>query len=281
MEKITKKPVVFYDLETTGKDNDTNNVRIIELAAIKYEDTENWKEIGRIETRFNNGDVEIQPGAIAVHGIEHNDVKDLPTFHARAKEIYDFFDGCDVGGYNNSFFDNSVLFHSFLRAGLKWDYRKLDVYDILELYRKYHSAKLTHVYEMYIGKPLEDAHFATADIEATIAVYKKMKERGEDFEGDELKFYKDNIDLIGDFKMRDTESGEREPYYNFGENKGRSIEEVGPGMLEWMIYKKPHNYPADTIHAAEKLLEWLNKKADKKFMERKEQENKSGKHWYD
>ena len=92
---------------------------------------------------------------------------------------------------------------------------------------------------------------------------------------------KDNIDLIGDFKMRDTESGEREPYYNFGENKGRSIEEVGPGMLEWMIYKKPHNYPADTIHAAEKLLEWLNKKADKKFMERKEQENKSGKHWYD
>ena len=59
MEKITKKPVVFYDLETTGKDKDTNNVRIIELAAIKYEDTENWKEIGRIETRFNNGDVDM------------------------------------------------------------------------------------------------------------------------------------------------------------------------------------------------------------------------------
>lgn len=272
-KKEVKRPVVFYDLETTGKDKDTSKIRIIQISAHKYEDTENWKEIDKIYYLCNSGDIPIQKGAIEVHGITEEMVKDCPTFNDIAHDVFKFFDGCDVGGYNNSFFDNSVLFHSFLRAGIKWDYRNLKVYDILNLYRKYHNSKLTYVYKRFTGKDLESAHNADADIMGTIEVYKKMKERGEDFEGDELMFYKDRIDLIGDFKTRINEKGEVEPYYGFGSHENESVESVGISYLEWML-RNSHRFPLDTLQVAEKLIEWLEKKYS-------EEERKGGnKEWY-
>lgn len=264
MEKNEKRPVIFFDLETTGKDKDTNNIRIIQIGAIKYKDTENWEEIDRLSCFFNNGDVPIQNGAIEVHGITPDMVKGYPTFHEKAKEVYDFFDGCDVGGYNNSFFDNSVLFLSFLRAGIKWDYRNLKVYDILNLYRKYHNAKLTYVYKLYTGEDLVEAHDAMNDIEATVEVYKRMKNRGEDFENDELNFYSDRLDIIGDFKIRKNEKGETEPYYGFGAHKGKSVEEVGMSYLKWMI-ETANKFPLDTIHVAKQLVPWLEKRIKSKI----------------
>lgn len=275
MEKNSiKKPVVFFDLETTGKDKDTNNIRIIQISAYKYADTENWEEIGKLKYLLNPEGVEIQTGAIEVHGITPEMVKDCPTFSDIAKEVYDFFDGCDVGGYNNSFFDNSVLYLSFLRSGFKWDYRNLKVYDILQLYRKNFPNTLSEVYKRLTGKELDGAHDADADILGTIKVYQCLKDKGIDFDGDDLYFYKDNLDLIGDFKMRINDKGEKEPYYNFGSHKGKSVEEVGIGMLEWMVNKKADNYPLDTIHVAKQLIKWLEKKNIEKS-------NKAETDWYE
>lgn len=257
-----KRPVIFFDLETTGKDKDTNNIRIIQLAAYKYKDTENWELMDKYVSLFNNGDVPIQPGAIEVHNITPDMVKDLPSFQDKAQEVYDFFKDCDLGGYNNSFFDNSVLYMSFLRAGLKWDYRNLKIYDILNLYRKYHSAKLKDVYRFFYGCDFENAHNADADIVATIKVYQKMKELGEDFEGEELEFYKYNLDLIGDFKYR-IEDGVKIPYYNFGTHKGETVEEVGISYLEWMV-RNGQKFPLDTINVAKQLIIWLEKKYTEK-----------------
>ena len=277
MENLnTKRPVIFFDVETTGKDKDTNKIRIIQLGAIKYKDTENWEVIDRLNLKFNNGDVPIEPGASEVHKLYHEDVKDYPTFHESAQEIYEWFKDCDLGGYNNSFFDNSVLFMSFLRAGIKWDYRDLKIYDIFNLYRKNHNSKLTYVYEFFTGKKLDGAHDAFTDIQATVDVYKEMQKRGEDFEGDELLFYKDALDMIGDFRMRETPSGEKEPYYNFGKHKGKSVEEVGIGYLDWMITKNADNFPLDTINVAKHLIKWLEKRYAAKA-----KEILNDKNWYD
>lgn len=273
MNNETNRPVIFFDLETTGKDKDTNNIRIIQMSAIKYKDVENFEEIDRKEMYFSNGDVPIQPDATAIHGYTADMLKDKPTFHECAHEVFDFFKGCDLGGYNNSFFDNSVLFHSFNRAGIRWDYRDLKIYDILNLWRKNHSSKLTYVYKFYTGEDLDNAHDATSDVEATVEVYKRMKERGEDFEEDELKYYKDNLDLIGDFKIRE-ENGEKIPYYGFGQHQGETVESVGIGYLEWMI-KYHYRFPLDTIHVAKQLIKWLEKKYAQKSKEI------TSKNWYD
>lgn len=279
METVTndeKRPVIFFDVETTGKDKDTNKIRIIQLAAIKFKDTESWEVLDKMNKKFNNGDVPIDPGASAVHGLYHDDVKDCLTFHEKAPEIYEWFKDCDLGGYNNSFFDNSVLYMSFLRAGIKWDYRNLKIYDVLNLYRKHHNAKLTTVYRQFYGKDFDGAHDAWSDINATVDVYKAMKERGEDFSTEDLEFYKDNLDLIGDFKMRkNEETGEREPYYNFGAHKGKSVEEVGVSYLEWMS-NTTDRFPLDTVHVAKQLIPWLQNRL-------KEKSNKivNDKNWYD
>lgn len=253
------RPVIFYDLETTGKDKDTNNIRIVQISCYKYDNTTDWNLIDTFKCKCNNGDVHIEPGAIEVHGITEESVKDCPTFQEIAPKVFEFFDGCDIGGYNNSFFDNSVLYMSFLRTGLKWDYRKLKVYDVLLLYRKHHSNKLCDVYKRLTGHDLENAHDADSDIIGTVEVYKCLQNQGIEFEDDDLNFYKDNIDLIGDFKVRINSKGEKEPYYNFGAHKGESVESVGIGYLEWMT-KQANKFPLDTVHVASKLKDWLEKK---------------------
>ena len=285
----TQRPVIFYDLETTGKAKDTNQIRIIQMTAIKYNNTEDWEEIDRIEELFNNGDVPIEEDAINVHHITHEMVKDKPTFHESAKRIYDFFNGCDVGGYNNSFFDNSVLYLSFIRAGIKWDYRNIKTYDVINLYRKYYNAKLSNVYKLFFGKELEDAHNATKDVEATVEVYKKLKELGRDFDEEDLDHYRHHVDLIGDIKWRwkNENKTEKEFYYGSGIYSGKALEDVGLWYLQWKI-DHPERFPLDTVHVCKQMLPWLKKRLEEKeeevmreLEEKLKEEEKSGKKWYD
>ena len=273
-----KRPVIFYDLETTGKAKDTNEIRIVQMTAIKYKDTESWEEIDRLQDTFNNGDREIEKDAIEIHHITPEMVKDKKTFHERAKEVYDFFDGCDVGGYNNSFFDNSVLYLSFNRAGLKWDYRSIKTYDVINLYRKYYNAKLSTVYKLLVGEDLEGAHDATNDVLATVEVYKKLKEMGRDFDEELLDHYKHHVDLIGDIKWRiNEETGEKEFYYGSGIYSGKTLEEIGTWYLQWKI-DHPERFPLDTVYTCAKMLPWLEKRIESKAQKIKEDLEKK---WYD
>ena len=75
------KPIVFFDLETTGKSQNNDDVRIIEISAQKV-NPETLEVIDSLYYKCNNGDVPISPGATAVHGISEEDVKDLPTFQS-------------------------------------------------------------------------------------------------------------------------------------------------------------------------------------------------------
>ena len=93
------------------------------------------EEIDRLYFKCNNGDIHIAKDAYEVHGISEDDVKDLPTFNDRAKEVFDFVNGFDIGGYNCAFYDIPILYSSFLRAGLNWNYRALNVYDVYLNYK--------------------------------------------------------------------------------------------------------------------------------------------------
>jgi DNA polymerase-3 subunit epsilon len=75
------RPLVFFDLETTGLS--LKNDRIVELAFIKI--TPQGDVMERVR-RFNPG-VPIPPEATAVHGITDADVADEATFCQRARVI--------------------------------------------------------------------------------------------------------------------------------------------------------------------------------------------------
>src|SRR5438128_9654440 len=111
-----KRPLCFFDLETTGADKAKD--RIVEITIAKLDPD------GTIDTRTRrvNPQMPIPPGATEVHGISDDDVKDCPTFKQIAQGIMDFLRDSDIAGYNSNTFDIPLLYQEFFRCGLTWDY---------------------------------------------------------------------------------------------------------------------------------------------------------------
>lgn len=247
------KPIVFFDLETTGKtQNNYEDVRIIEISAKKV-DPDTLEEIDSLYFKCNNDGVPIAPDATERHGMVEADIADYPPFSVHAKEVFDFFQGCDVGGYYSSVFDIPILYYSFIRAGLTWDYKNVKNYDIFSLYRKYNSNHLCDVYKRLTGKDLNDAHHATADIEATLEIYKIMRGNDQEFEDSELNYFNDRLDMPGNFKIRILEDGVKEIYLDFGKWKGTSVDKVEKSYFKWIMENE--SFPVDTRHYARMIYE--------------------------
>ena len=246
------KPIVFFDLETTGKSSNPDNVRIIEISAVKV-NPETLEVIDHLYYKCNNDGVPIDPDATERHGMVAADLVGLPPFRDVAKDTYKFFDGCDVGGYYCTVFDIPILYYSFIRSGLTWDYKSINNYDIYSLYRKYNSGKLGDVYKRLTGRELNDAHHATADIDATLEIYKIMRGNNEDFEAADLSTFTEHADMLGYFKSRILESGVKEMYVDFGKWKGSSIDKVDKSYFKWMMDNE--TFPVDTRHYARMIYE--------------------------
>ena len=118
MKLNLKRPIIFFDLETTGVD--TARDRIVEISMIKV--MPDGEEITR--TRRLNPGMHIPEEATAVHGITDDDVRDCPTFAQVAKSLEQFIRGCDFGGFNSNRFDLPVLVEEFLRAGVDVDLKR-------------------------------------------------------------------------------------------------------------------------------------------------------------
>src|SRR4051812_14815861 len=106
------RPIIFFDLETTGVNPATD--RIVEMALVKI------LPGGKRETmakRLNPG-IPIPAETTAIHGISDADVQDAPAFKQIAKDLYQWLKGCDFGGYNCARFDLPLLVEEFLRAGV-------------------------------------------------------------------------------------------------------------------------------------------------------------------
>lgn len=246
------KPIVFFDLETTGKSSNPDNVRIIEISAKKV-DAETLDEIDNFYALCNNDRVPIDPDATERHGKTEKDLVGCPTFQSIAKDVYDFFDGCDVGGYYCTVFDIPILYYSFIRAGLVWKFKDLKNYDIYTLYRKFNSGKLSDVYNKYTGKVLEDTHEADADVAATIEVYRAQRKKCEEFEDADMDTFGDRLDMPGNFKVRILETGAKEVYIDFGKWKGTSVDKVEKSYFKWIMNNA--DFPADTRFYAKKIYE--------------------------
>ena len=104
------KPLVVFDLETTGLDLVKD--RIIQLSFIKVFPS-------GAEERGNyliNPECYILPEITQLTGISNEDVKDAPTFKQLASKLSEQFTGCDFAGFNSNHFDIPLLAEEFLRA---------------------------------------------------------------------------------------------------------------------------------------------------------------------
>lgn len=234
MKLNLKNPIVFFDLETTGTNINTD--RIVEICYLKVYPNGNEEA----KTLRINPKMHIPEASSAVHGIFDADVADCPTFKEVAKEMAKDIEGCDLAGFNSNRFDIPVLAEEFLRAGVDIDMTKRKFIDVQVIYHKLEQRTLSAAYKFYCGKNLEDAHTAEADTRATYEVLKAQLDRYPDVLQNDMAFlsqyssFNKNVDFAGRI-VYDEQGVER---FNFGKYKGMSVKEVlqkDPGYYGWIL----------------------------------------------
>ena len=233
MELKLTRPIIFFDLETTGVD--TSRDRIVEISLVKI--MPDGEQI--IKTRRINPTIPIPKEASDVHHITDDDVRDQPTFKQVAKSLKEFMEGCDFGGFNSNRFDVPLLAEEFLRADVDLDMTRRKFIDVQVIFHKMEQRTLVAAMKFYCGKELEGAHSADADTRATYEVLKAQLDRYPELQNDvdflsEFSSHTNNVDFAG--RIVYNEQGVE--VFNFGKYKGIPVREVfqrDPGYYSWML----------------------------------------------
>lgn len=233
MKLNLKNPIVFFDLETTG--TNINSDRIVEICYLKVLPNGNEES----KTMRINPEMPIPPQSTEIHGISDADVADCPTFREVARNIAKDIEGCDIAGFNSNRFDVPVLVEEFLRAGVDLDISRRKFIDVQVIFHKKEQRTLSAAYKFYCEKNLEDAHSAEADTRATYEVLMSQLDRYPDLDNDmtflaEYSTQNRNVDFAG----RMIYNSEGVEVFNFGKYKGMPVREVlqkDPGYYGWML----------------------------------------------
>ncbi len=232
MQLRLQRPIIFFDLETTGT-NITHD-RIVEISIIKVLPSGEEQE----RTRRINPEMPIPAEATAIHHIADADVANEPTFRQLAKSLAEIFADCDIAGFNSNRFDIPLLLEEFHRAGIVLDLSKTRFVDVQTIYHKMEPRNLSAAYKYYCGQDLEAAHSANADTRATLEVLKAQLDKYPELTNDvkalsEFSCHNRNVDFAGRLIYNDA----NKEVINFGKYKGQLAEDVlrrDPGYYSWV-----------------------------------------------
>ena len=233
MKLKLERPIIFFDLETTGLTIGKDH--IVELCYIRLEPNGNE----RAETlRFNPG-VPISKEASEVNGITDKDVKDCPTFAEKAPELAKVFEGCDLAGYNSNRFDVPMLVEEFALCGIDIHVMEKKLVDVQNIFHKMEQRTLVAAYRFYCGKELENAHSALADTRATLEVLEAQLDRYPELKND-VPFLADFSQIFRgvDLACRFVYDENNVEIVNFGKYKGQAVKDVlkkDPNFRHWML----------------------------------------------
>ena len=232
MKLQLERPIVFFDIESTGLD--VVNDRIVEICYIKVfpDQHEESKTL-----RLNPG-IPIKPEASRVNGISDEDVKDCPRFADIASDLFAVFADSDIAGFNSNFFDVPMLTEEFARVGMTLNLSDIRMVDVQGIFHKKERRDLSAAYRFYCDKDLKDAHTAMADTRATYEVLLSQLSRYDDLENNvpflaEFSARTKNVDTMGRIVYDD----DHDETVNFGKYKGRKIKDLAktdPGVFSWV-----------------------------------------------
>jgi len=270
MKLNLKRPLAFFDLETTGVNVASD--RIVEISILKAlpDGSEDVKTL-----RINPG-IPIPLESSLIHGIYDEDIRNKKTFKQAGEELARFLDDCDLAGYNSNRFDIPVLMEEFLRAGIDFDIENRHFVDVQNVFHQMEQRTLKAAYKFYCGKDIENAHSAEADIKATYEVLKAQIERYENQEwenkkGEISKPVQNNIEALHeftnlnkpvDFAARMVYNEDGVEVINFGKHKGRPVEDVfqsEPSYYNWMLNG---DFPLYTKRCLQKIWNRFNSKKE-------------------
>lgn len=241
MDLNLKRPLVFFDLETTGVNVGTD--RIVEISMVKV--MPDQTEI--VWTHRVNPGMHIPEASSLIHGIYDKDVAGEPAFNELAPEIAAFLKDCDLAGFNLLKFDVPLLMEEFMRVDFDFSLRGVKIIDVQNIFHRMEPRTLSAAYLFYCGEKLENAHTAEAD---TVATYEVLKAQLDRYQGVEYSDKDDkvsvpvvndvdrlaefscgnrNVDLAGHIVWNEKD----EEVFAFGKHKGESVRAV---------FRKERNY---------------------------------------
>ena len=255
MKLNLQKPLVIFDLETTGLDLVKD--RVIQISYIKvYPD-------GREERgdHLVNPEKPIEPIITQLTGISNDDVKDKPTFKQLAKELADKFAGSDFAGFNSNNFDIPLLAEEFLRAGIDFDFSKCRMIDACTIFRKMERRNLAAAYKFYCGRKMEEdfeAHRADQDTEATYRVLMgQLDKYAPGANEDPEKVLENDMDQLNEFSKqnKNVDFAGRIVWAEQKDAKGNPLLDADgkPKMIEVFNFGKQ----ADVLHIDPGYYSWI------------------------
>jgi len=241
MSLVLKKPIVFFDLETTGVD--VAKDRIVEISILKLH-PDGKKEV---KTRRVNPEMPIPKSSSEIHGIYDEDIKEEPTFKSMAKSLVAFIGNSDMAGFNSNKFDVPLLAEEFLRVGVDFEMDNRSLVDVQNIFHKMEQRTLVAAYKFYCGKDLTNAHSAEADNIATYEVLVAQIERYDELENNvsflsEFSRRTNNADLMGRIVFNE----ENIEVFNFGKHKGTPVSEVLERDLSYYKWMMNGDFPLYT-----------------------------------
>ena len=227
-----EKPIVFFDLETTGLQIATD--RIVEISILKILPNGNKES----KTWLVNPTIPIPAETTAIHGISNEQVANEPTFKELAVEISTLINNCNLAGYNSNKFDIPLLAEEFLRAEVKFSMDGRKAIDVQNIFHKLEQRTLVAAYKFYCDKDLTNAHSAKADTTATYEILLAQLDRYDEIKND-INFLSEysqigdkRVDVAGFIRF----NKEGQEVLSFGKYKGVTLEGIwndNPGYFSW------------------------------------------------
>ncbi len=253
MKLNLEKPVVFFDIESTGLNIIADS--IIELCFVKiFPDGERRVKTWRIcPWDYEKGcQRPINPDAEKVHGISGEELKDKPKFYEIVDEVAEWLSDAELGGYNSQKFDLPLLVEEIERAKF-FKHKKIDLdlhakkmIDAQLIFFAYEPRNLKAAHRFYCGCDFENAHAAESDILATVEVLEAQLDKYATVNPETgYPALKNDINSLSSFvKTRYVDFAGRlilndkgEVEINFGKYKGKTAREVfrtDPSYFDWV-----------------------------------------------
>lgn len=237
-----RRPLVSFDLETTGLDPQTD--RVIEICCLKQHPGGRREQLVH---RVNPG-IPIAPAATAVHGITNADLAGAPPFAAIADAVFGFCHGCDLTGFNIERFDIPMLRAEFARLDKTFPAPFTSLIDSCRIFFRKEPRDLSAAVALYCGRDLVGAHGALADATAALDVLEGQVARYGDLPTDAYALHeythpKKPEWLDGEGKI--VWAGEHAAL-SFGKHKNKSLRDLcrdQPDYLRWLV--QDSNMPSD------------------------------------
>ena len=245
------RPIVCFDLETTGIDPATD--RIVEISILRVE----LDGTRQVRTRRINPGRPIPKEATAVHGIRDEDVADAPSFRQIARGLLEFLEGADLAGFNVARFDIPLLDREFRDCELTLGLDQRRIVDAMTIFHRMEPRDLSAATRFYLDREHTGAHGAEADVQASFEILEAQLARYEELpdtvDGLDawIRRVPDNAaDQSGKFVHEDGRV-----VFNFGKHKGKPLVEVAASMPDYLQWILGSDFPDDAKQVVRDALD--------------------------